>query len=164
MRAKLQGWGQISSFLSFSRKSISLHSFSKTLRFRLPFRILLLLGLGGHAVIFSVILFFLFLFRLSLLSPRSELKAIRGARKLIERSPDLIIITEVSVLPFNGGDAPSFFDIHLEMEQLGFKMIEIIDYVEIILNPPNSQLLQMDIAWQRGDKLSFNGKKWINKS
>ena len=95
----------------------------------------------------------------------SELKALRGARKLIERSKDLIIITEVSLLPYNGGDAPTFFDIMLEMEKMNFKMIEIIDYVESNLFEVGdpTQTVQMDVAWQHASKVMFDNTKWESR-
>ena len=90
----------------------------------------------------------------------SELKALRGAKELILRSKDLIIITEVSLLPYNGEDAPTFFEIMLEMESMNFKMIEIIDYNEINMNEPNSVTVQMDVAWQHSDKVMYDSSKW----
>ena len=93
----------------------------------------------------------------------SELKALRGAKKLIARSPDLIIITEVSIVPYNGGDAPSFFDIHLEMEKMGFRMIEIIDLTELTIDGSKSITLQMDVAWMRKEKVHWNGVKWADR-
>ena len=58
----------------------------------------------------------------------SELKVLRGAKKLLERSKDVIIITEVSFVPYNGPDAPSFFDIHFEMTSMGFVLIDLFGY------------------------------------
>ena len=90
----------------------------------------------------------------------AELKALRGAKRLIERSPDLVIITEVSFVPYNGPSAPNIFDIMLEMEKMDFKMIDIvgINYANVLGKGLMS--IQCDIAWTRTERIRWNGKTW----
>ena len=97
----------------------------------------------------------------------SELSAIRGARKLIERSKNILIITEISFVPFNGRDSPSFFDIHYEMTSMGFQMLDLLGYSSAKFNINGTILshpVQFDAAWIRSEKVSWRGVQWPLKN
>ncbi len=98
----------------------------------------------------------------------AELKALRGAKRMIERSPNLVIVCEISFVPYNGADAPSFFDIHYEMEKMGFKMVDILGYSSGKKEKGNGEFtsyaLQFDAAWVRREKLHWRGVSWPKKN
>jgi FkbM family methyltransferase len=98
----------------------------------------------------------------------SELNALRGAKNLIERSPNVVIITEMSFVPYNGAEAPSSFDIHYEMEKMGFQMIDILGYSSGQILHGNGEYvryaLQFDAAWVRRERLNWRGVLWPKKA
>ena len=79
----------------------------------------------------------------------AELKALRGASRVLQRGRPLVIV-EVSILPFNGNQAPSFFAIHTYMEQIGFKFADILGY-HYATGVDFKKLLQIDAAFVRSE-------------
>jgi FkbM family methyltransferase len=101
----------------------------------------------------------------------AELKVIRGARGIIERSPNIVIITEVSLVPYNGIEAPTFFDIHYEMESMGFVMVDIVGYSSRNVTLSNEAEvnvgIQFDAIWamaQVREFINFRHGPWPKKS
>jgi FkbM family methyltransferase len=98
----------------------------------------------------------------------AELKVIRGARGIIERSPNIVIITEVSLVPYNGIEAPTFFDIHYEMESMGFVMVDIVGYLSANMAVSDKISadagIQFDAAWARRDNVVMRNGPWPEKS
>lgn len=94
----------------------------------------------------------------------SELRAIRGAAKAIARSPDLLIVTEASFVPYNGPHAPSFFELHAELHGLGFVMVDLLGYSSAVETRPGGErvrhALQFDAAWVRREKATWRGVAW----
>ena len=88
----------------------------------------------------------------------SELAALRGAKHALSRVSGIIIM-EVSILPYNGPDAPSFFDIHSFMHEQGWVMVEILE--KSYSTHGNRELLvQMDVVFARREKATWNGVSW----
>lgn len=95
----------------------------------------------------------------------SEIRALRGAKKVIQRSPNLVIITEASFVPYNGPNSPTFFDIALEMEQMNFQMVDILGYSEAAFDGVAAKMpIQFDVAWMHRDRIGWRGKKWPKRS
>ena len=88
----------------------------------------------------------------------SELAVLKGAASLIERCRP-VLITETSLVPYNSG-APSFFDMHIFMESIGYILYNIVEVhyayfshrgccsehspLDVLIQ---SDLLQVDILW-----------------
>lgn len=88
----------------------------------------------------------------------SELAALRGAKHALSRVSGIIIM-EVSILPYNGADAPSFFDIHAFMHEQGWVMVEILE--KSYGNQGKRELLvQMDVVFVRREKAKWSGVSW----
>ncbi len=63
----------------------------------------------------------------------SELKAIRGAEALLSRSAMMVAILETSIIPYNeGDDFPTKMAIQLEMERLGFVLVDIVSVSRLL--------------------------------
>lgn len=95
----------------------------------------------------------------------SELKAIRGAKRLLTRSAmEVVVITEVSFVPYNGIHSPTFFELMLEMEQMNFKMVDIVGYSEASFDDIKGKMpIQFDVAWMHHDRIGWRNKKWNTK-
>jgi FkbM family methyltransferase len=95
----------------------------------------------------------------------SEIRALRGAKKLIARSPQLLIITEASFVPYNGMHSPTFFDLALEMEKLNFKMVDILGYSEATFSDRKATMpIQFDVAWIHSDRVGWANKQWTKRN
>ncbi len=70
----------------------------------------------------------------------------------------------MSILPFNGPNAPSFTEILIEMENMGFKMLEIVGYSEATIQSNGGKIfLQMDVLWARREYVDWSGVRWPEK-
>lgn len=96
----------------------------------------------------------------------SEYDALIGAIKTIARS-DPIIITEVSILPYNGPDAASLLDISIVMAEYGFHILDIGDTHQVTHTSSSGigneerkvsfdTTLQLDVLWARREHVVFS--------
>ncbi len=72
----------------------------------------------------------------------SELNAIRGATRLLKRSPNALVIVETSIVPYNNG-GPSALEIQVEMENLGFVLADVVS-----VSRARSKIYSFNIAIQ----------------
>lgn len=92
----------------------------------------------------------------------AEVLALKGMSKFLKRDEPLVI-TEVSVVPYNDG-APSFFEVHVAMEALGYVFFDILEEHHYFLSSGERMLLQMDVVWApRGRAVFNNSHTWPDK-
>jgi FkbM family methyltransferase len=96
----------------------------------------------------------------------SEVDVLRGARETILKHRP-VLITESSLVPYNAG-APAFFDVHVFMESIGYKLADVVEVhhayfthrgccsestpVDMLFQ---SDLLQIDVLWVPREKVSY---------
>ena len=112
-----------------------------------------ILEAGGYSMPFQIIKFDI---------QGAEYDALVGAANTIRMS-DPLIVTEVSILPFNGPEAASILDITIIMAQYGFNMLDIADthYLDVVngAGGVHQTVLQLDILWARPEHVLFMHSK-----
>jgi len=86
-----------------------------------------------------------------------ELKALKGAIQTISKGNPLIL-TEVSILPMNGVESPSFFEIHKFMNEHDYYFFDVVEQSHLVTveeNPKPHMLVQMDVAWLKRENVCY---------
>ncbi len=90
----------------------------------------------------------------------SELNAIRGASRLLRRSPKSIIIVETSIVPYNAG-GPSALEIQVEMENLGYVLADVVSVSRAKSKIYDFNIpIQADYFYINRDVFQWDGAGW----